>query len=104
MDSFVVDWSNSRGMTALHTAAMRGELEAAQILIENGADINAPDLHGNSPLHYALSYGKLPVVKLLVELDCETDLKNNQGFSASDFAYSFSCADALKVVSTYIYH
>ncbi|GAA5981603.1 hypothetical protein JCM5350_008045 [Sporobolomyces pararoseus] len=94
---FVVDWVNSRGMTALHTAAMRGELESAQILVENGADINAPDLHGNAPLHYALSWGKLSVVKLLVELDCETDLKNNQGFSASDFAYSFSCADALKV-------
>ncbi|GAA5895358.1 uncharacterized protein JCM6883_001481 [Sporobolomyces salmoneus] len=94
---FVVDWVNSRGATALHAAAMKGELEAAQILIDNGADINAPDLHGNAPLHYALSYGKLSVVKLLVELDCETDLKNNQGFSASDYAYSFSCADALKV-------
>ncbi|GAA5967443.1 hypothetical protein JCM3765_001876 [Sporobolomyces pararoseus] len=94
---FVVDWVNSRGMTALHTASMRGQLESAQILVENGADVNAPDLHGNAPLHYALSWGKLSVVKLLVELDCETDLKNNQGFSASDFAYSFSCADALKV-------
>ncbi|GAA5834679.1 hypothetical protein JCM3766R1_003638 [Sporobolomyces carnicolor] len=94
---FVVDWVNSRGMTALHVAAMRGELDAAQVLVENGADVNAPDLHGNSPLHFALSYGKLPVVKMLVELDCETDLKNNQGFSANDFAYSFACADALKV-------
>ncbi|GAA5858626.1 hypothetical protein JCM1840_006488 [Sporobolomyces johnsonii] len=99
---FVVDWVNSRGMTPLHTVAMRGQLEAAQdeheqILLDHGADLNAPDLNGNSPLHYALSWGKLPVVKLLVELDCQTDSKNNQGFTAAEYAYSFAAADALKV-------
>ncbi|GAA5957213.1 hypothetical protein JCM21900_004690 [Sporobolomyces salmonicolor] len=94
---FVVDWVNSRGMTPLHTVAMQGQLEAAQILLDHGADLNAPDLNGNSPLHYALSWGKLPVVKLLVELDCQTDSKNNQGFTAAEYAYSFAAADALKV-------
>lgn len=31
------------------------------MLVEYGADVNAPDLQGNTPLHYATSYGKLQV-------------------------------------------
>ena len=62
---FVRDWANSRGMTPLHTAAMKGELEAAQLLVDAGSDVNAPDLEGNSPLHLASSWGRVPVRTLL---------------------------------------
>lgn len=50
---FVLDWVNSRGATPLHIAAMKGEVECAQLLVDYGADINAPDLLGNTPLHWA---------------------------------------------------
>lgn len=36
--------------TPLHLAASEGSLQAAQLLIENGADVNAVDRFGNSPL------------------------------------------------------
>ncbi|GAA6016248.1 hypothetical protein JCM10207_000444 [Rhodosporidiobolus poonsookiae] len=87
--SFVLEWHNARGMTPLHSAAMKGEVEAAQILIDNGADLDAADVDGNTPLHYASSYGKLSVVKLLIDLDCHSDVKNVEGFTAADYAFSF---------------
>ncbi|BGP17740.1 hypothetical protein JCM10213_005321 [Rhodosporidiobolus nylandii] len=93
---FVVEWVNSRGQTPLHVAAMKGEAEVAQLLVDQGADINAPDLDGSTPLHYASSYGRRSVVKLLIDLDCQTDAKNNQGFSAADYAYSFSLLQELE--------
>lgn len=30
----------------------------AQILIDNGADVNATDKHGNTPLHKTASFGQ----------------------------------------------
>ncbi|GJN90294.1 hypothetical protein Rhopal_003302-T1 [Rhodotorula paludigena] len=68
---------------------MKGELEAAQILIDYGSDCDAPDLQGNSPLHYASSWGRVNVLKLLVDFDCATDSRNSEGFTAAEYAYSF---------------
>ena len=40
-------------LTALHTAAARGNLEAARLLLEHGADINAASTDGKTALAYA---------------------------------------------------
>ncbi|BGP25881.1 ankyrin repeat protein [Rhodotorula toruloides] len=88
--AFVLDWVNSRGMTPLHAAALKGQAEAAQMLLDYGADINAPDLNGNTPLHYACAWGHWPVMKLLIDLDCDQEPRNNEGFSPAEYAYSFS--------------
>lgn len=61
---FVLSWVNSRGMTPLHVAAMKGELDAAHLLIDAGSDVDAPDLEGNSPLHFAASWGHVSVRRL----------------------------------------
>ncbi|KAM0786599.1 hypothetical protein ACM66B_002053 [Microbotryomycetes sp. NB124-2] len=93
---FVLDWTNSRGATPLHVAAMQGQVEVAQFLIDSGADIGAPDLQGNTPLHYATSWGKLPIVKLLVDTNCDVTAKNNDGFTAAEYSFSFACLKALE--------
>ncbi|BGP01436.1 Target of rapamycin complex 2 subunit avo2 [Rhodotorula toruloides] len=88
--AFVLDWVNSRGMTPLHAAALKGQVETAQMLLDYGADINAPDLNGNTPLHYACAWGHLPVMNLLIDFDCDEEPRNNEGFSPAEYAYSFS--------------
>lgn len=48
---------SAAGRTALHAAAEEGDLEAARILIDAGADINAAMHTGETPLHLAAAYG-----------------------------------------------
>ena len=53
----------------MHFAASdNNNAEVVKILIENGADINAPDYLGKIPLHYAASdNNNAEVVKILIE-------------------------------------
>ena len=45
------------GMTPLHLAAQGGHLDAMDLLLEAGADINAVDARGYTPLHFVICYG-----------------------------------------------
>jgi ankyrin repeat protein len=49
---------SSGGRTALHAAAEEGILEAAQLLIDAGASIEARNFSGDTPLHCAARYGR----------------------------------------------
>ena len=51
---------------ALHETARNGDLLSAEMLFENGFDINISDDIGRKPLHEAAFYGHLDVVKFLV--------------------------------------
>jgi ankyrin repeat protein len=42
------------GLTPLHFAALTGNIMMTKVLLEHGADPNAPSDHGESPLHLAL--------------------------------------------------
>jgi ankyrin repeat protein len=49
-----LDYRDRYGMTALHRAAIRGNIETIKDLIEKGAEINARDNYGWTPLHWAV--------------------------------------------------
>lgn len=51
--NFHVDALDDHGLTALHHAARENNLEAAKILLENGAKIDARDKFGSTPLQTA---------------------------------------------------
>lgn len=60
-------FSKSRAeATALHNAAMTGNLEFAQLLVRYGADTPAVDSWGQTPLHVAASGGHEDVASLLI--------------------------------------
>ena len=54
------------GMTALSFAAREGRLEAARLLIDAGADVNAREANGISPLVMAITNRHTPVAALLL--------------------------------------
>ena len=58
--------SQGRNSTPLHLAAGYNNLEVAEFLLENGADVNAQDKGGLIPLHNASSYGHLDIAALLI--------------------------------------
>lgn len=57
---------NHKGETPLHLAAIKGDVEAVNELLEQGADPNLKDNAGWTPLHEACNLGHLAVVKVLV--------------------------------------
>ena len=48
-----VNGKAANDLTALHTAAARGNLEAAKLLLDHGADLKATSTDGKTPLAYA---------------------------------------------------
>ena len=55
------------GMTPLLFAARDGCLEAAKVLIDAGADLNAADPNGITPLLMALTNGEIAIAQLLID-------------------------------------
>jgi hypothetical protein len=53
--------------TALHDAVTNGQVEAARLLIDSGADINERAYFRCTPLHFAASYGHVGMVQLLLQ-------------------------------------
>ena len=59
------DRLDSSGRTALHYAALSGNLTLVQPLLDKGFNLNAKDRAGRTPLHYAALSGKHEVILLL---------------------------------------
>lgn len=74
--------SPDNGGTALMLAAMGGKREMAELLLDNGADVNAMSRDGNTALMFAVLFGHRDVVQLLVEHGADTKIKNKLGGTA----------------------
>ncbi|KAM4692049.1 protein phosphatase 1 regulatory inhibitor subunit 16B [Rhinophrynus dorsalis] len=58
--------TDSQGATLLHIAASRGYAEVAEVLLENGARVDARDADSWEPLHAAAFWGQIFVAEVLV--------------------------------------
>lgn len=86
-----------QGKTALHDAALKGNLASLRTLLNLGSSVDQPDSDGNTALHYASSYGHLTSVQLLIEHGgASFALRNDGGFSAADYAFTVSDRAALE--------
>jgi ankyrin repeat protein len=64
---------DAAGMTALHVAAIAGQVEAARRLIEHGVDMNARNADGRMAVHDAFESGQVAIAQMLFEAGCEVD-------------------------------
>ena len=73
--------SAGRNSTPLHLAAGYNNLEVAEYLLEQGADVNAQDKGGLIPLHNASSYGHLDIAALLIKYQTIVNATDKWGFT-----------------------
>ncbi|KAM9967633.1 hypothetical protein ACTFIW_001717 [Dictyostelium discoideum] len=85
------------GITALHEGAYSGDVKVLELLLNNGAFVNAKSYYGTS-LHYATSIGSVECVKYLLANGVDARIRNDQGMTALHVAafhgYS-NCLDEL---------
>lgn len=83
-----VNDSDSKGLTALQAAAELQDPELVGYLLSKGAEVDKPNILGNSPLFRAVSSyrGDDAVVKLLVEKGANPKLQNKEGKSPLSLA------------------
>lgn len=67
------------GGTPLLVAAIFGRVEAAKLLIEKGANVNASSNDGATSLHAAAFFCHTEIVKLLLDKGAEVNVKNIRG-------------------------
>jgi len=78
--------TNPTKVMPLHSAASARNLEAARLLLEHGAPVNARQQGGWVPIHAAAQNGDRPMVELLLKHGADTALTNDQGKSPSAVA------------------
>lgn len=74
------------GDTLLHRAVLQEDCIGAEILLVNGADVNAGGDMGNTPLHYAIQTNNRHLVELMMKFGADINIRNEFGMSALDWA------------------
>jgi uncharacterized protein len=77
---------NPTGVTPLHAAAARGDVESARALLARGADPNARQQSGYVALHSAAQNGRRDLAELLLAHGAEREARSADGQTAADFA------------------
>lgn len=108
-----INKGNKEKRTALHFNALyAGNLEIAQLLIDNKADINSQDSKGRTALQYAISARKWDLAELLLKNGANPGLKDENDSSAENYLmergeieayiklYSYVSEDTQKFIET----
>lgn len=72
-------WLRRYGGTPLHLAALGDHLEAARLLLDRGAHVNARDAAGRTPLYMAVAAADIPLVTLLLARHADANLASEKG-------------------------
>ncbi|CAD8063507.1 unnamed protein product [Paramecium sonneborni] len=70
--------------TAMHHAVSINSIEAINLLVENGADLDARDMMGRSPLHIAAKNNNCDTVRTLLVYQANPSIKTVAGKTAQD--------------------
>jgi ankyrin repeat protein len=88
----------TRGSSPLITAAALDEPEAAQLLIDAGADINRKNNDGSTALLTAIVFGKTRVAKVLIDAGANLKEKSKDGSTALHTSAFFCREEIVKAL------
>ncbi|XP_013885546.1 ankyrin repeat and SAM domain-containing protein 6 isoform X2 [Austrofundulus limnaeus] len=84
-DPAQVNSSNQEGATPLMMAAVSGQLEVVQLMVEKNADVDKQDgVHGWTALMQATYHGNKDIVKYLLGQGADVNLRAKNGYTAFD--------------------
>lgn len=81
---------------ALIEASIKGNVEDAKSLLENGANVNAQDDKGWTPLMFAAKSQNVELTKLLMENGADSEIRNEDGYKA--IWYTKIASPTMKVI------
>jgi len=72
-----INWQDSRmgGVTALHEASRKGNIEMVRYLLQKGSDVRLENYDGLSPLHVAAYCGANEIVRVLIAAGADVNAK-----------------------------
>lgn len=79
-------------------AAQNGHTCVMKILIEAGADVNAPDYEGMTPLHQAAQHGHVRAVELLIEKNADINARDTHSWTPLHKACLYGHAAVIKAL------
>ncbi|KAJ6442164.1 ankyrin repeat protein [Purpureocillium lavendulum] len=83
--------------SALHCCTDAGQLELAQVLLDNGAQVDFRDVNGWTALLRAVVNGYLDMIRLLLQYGADIDVRASDGQTAERLARS---SDALRILKS----
>ena len=83
-----IDSLDVEGDTPLHVMTWRNDLEAVELLVGAGANVNAVGDMGETPLHVAISMSNPRLVRCLLSAGARDDIRSEFGESPRDKALS----------------
>lgn len=94
-----INTQDKDGLTTLHIASDRGDLDAVKYLVENKANINIQDATGRTPLVYAVEiYRNDEVIKYLIEQGADKNIKMMSGRTALFSAVEYRSIEIVKLL------
>ncbi len=93
-----INWQDSRmeGVTALHEASRKGNIEIVRYLLQKGADIHLKNYNGLSPLHIAAYCGENEIVRTLIAAGADVNAKAKDNITPLHTAASMGHADIVE--------
>ena len=74
----VIEKEDNYGRTPLHHASTNGHKKIVELLIANGADVNAKSKFENTPLNLAAFWGHKEIVELFIAKGADVNAKDNR--------------------------
>jgi ankyrin repeat protein len=97
----LINQPNSQGVYPLHVAAKVGNVQIAEILIQNNAKVGCLDQYGLTPLHYAARSGNKDVLVYLLKQKTQVDCQEKGFWTPLHYATYYKHTDLVKILCEY---
>jgi len=94
----LIHMKSEKGQAPLHLAVQNGSQEIIELLISQGADINAKDGEGNTPLITAIALKKTDTARFLLSKGADVRIKNAQEMAPLILALRYGLSELVEPI------